>query len=42
MRGLSFRPGKSWPRNPVPPDPEIVRDRTRATGAPIPYQRMGL
>lgn len=42
MRGLSYRPGKSWPRNPVPPDPETVRSRTRSFDRPVPPQGMGL
>jgi hypothetical protein len=47
MRGLSYRPGKSWPRNPQPrnnrvPDPAVVRQRMRSQGRPIPPQGMGL
>jgi len=42
MRGLSYRPGKSWPRNPVPTDPSVVRQRTRSHGRPIPPGGMGL
>ncbi len=42
MRGLSYRPGKSWPRNPVPSDPSMVRQRTRAHGHPISPGGMGL
>ena len=33
MRG--FRPGRGWPRNPAPPDPALVRQRTRAHGQPF-------
>jgi hypothetical protein len=47
MRGLSYRPGKSWPRNPQPqqhrsPDPADVRQRTRAQGPPITPVGLGL
>ena len=41
MRGMSFRPGKSWPRNPVRPDPEVVRQRTRAYGPPVTPNDLG-
>lgn len=42
MRGLSYRPGKSWPRNPAPVDPAVVRQRTRSHGRPITPNGMGL
>lgn len=42
MRGLSYRPGKSWPRNPVQPDPALVRERTRAGDRPISSGGLGL
>ena len=32
MRGMKFTLGKSWPRNPRRPDPEVVRDRLRRSG----------
>jgi hypothetical protein len=35
MRGLKYGLGKRWPRNPVPEDPAIVRERVRATGHPV-------
>ena len=42
MRGLSYRPGKSWPRNPVRSDPSVVRQRTRSHDRPITPGGMGL
>ena len=47
MRGLSYRPGKSWPRNPQTPnnqptDPAVIRQRTRSHGRPITPNGMGL
>jgi hypothetical protein len=42
MRGLKFGLGKSWPRNPLPPDPAIVRERTRAQGRPLTPTSLGL
>jgi hypothetical protein len=47
MRGMSYRPGKSWPRNPQPsnnqaPDPAVVRQRIRAHGRPITPTGLGL
>jgi hypothetical protein len=47
MRGLSYRPGKSWPRNPQPaineaPDPAVVRQRIRAHGRPITPSSLGM
>jgi hypothetical protein len=42
MRGLSYRPGKSWPRNPRPHDPALVRQRTRAQGPSITPTSLGL
>jgi hypothetical protein len=41
MRGLSYRPGKSWPRNPVPPDPARVRQRARSEAWPVTPNGMG-
>jgi hypothetical protein len=46
MRGLSYRPGKSWPRNPQPSynrsaDPATVRQRTRSFGPPITPDSLG-
>ena len=42
MRGMKYSLGKSWPRNPVPSDPSVVRERTRSHGRPIPPGGMGL
>jgi len=42
MRGLSHRPGKSWPRNPVHTDPEVVRQRIRSAGLPVSPGSLGL
>jgi hypothetical protein len=47
MRGMSYRPGKSWPRNPrplnnQPPDPAIVRQRIRTHGRPITPSGLGM
>ncbi len=45
MRGLRYRPGMSWPRNPARggsgTDPETVRRRTRAAGPPITPNALG-
>ena len=47
MRGLSYRPGKSWPRNPhassnQSSEPSVIRQRTRSHDRPIPPGGMGL
>jgi|1186.fasta_scaffold125145_3 hypothetical protein len=42
MRGLSYRPGKSWPRNPLPRDPEVVRQHIRAQDRPVSPGSLGL
>ena len=42
MKRRTPRSGRRWPRTPAPTDPEVVRDRIRATGAPIPYTGLGL
>jgi hypothetical protein len=42
MRGLRYQPGKSWPRNPAPADPQQVRQRTRSHGLPISGSGLGL
>lgn len=41
MRGLRYSPGKSWPRTPVPPDPQMVRQRTRSHASPITPNSLG-
>ena len=41
MRGLRYGLGKSWPRTPAPPDPEMVRRRTRSFGPPLTPNGMG-
>jgi hypothetical protein len=42
MRGLSYRPGKRWPRNPIPDDPALVRQRVRSEGPPVVPSSLGL
>ena len=42
MRGMKYSLGKSWPRNPRRPDPEVVRDRIRAHGRPVSPNSLGL
>ncbi len=42
MRGMKFTLGKSWPRNPRRPDPEVVRDRLRAQDRPVSPNGLGL
>ena len=42
MRGMKFTLGKSWPRNPRRPDPEVVRDRLRGQDRPVSPNSLGL